>query len=304
MDSRRPRKTVFVAISLLAFAGASFWFADMVSHARGSTAPLLYILLPLVGGFAALSAAALTFSLYALLDARAGRIAWTHRRVWLAAAILLAPVAGVVNERRYQEAVVIARNPRASAEDLADVFHRWIPWYSVEIRLRLAENPATPPSLLELLLNETAADSYLANRVANRVGAHPNALPGLLERITSGPQPLEYDRVGGVAGNPNITPAIAAKLASVERKDFSGDAVYSLYQSSVLARLGTNPATPPAVFDQIASGTITDEILAAMIIQSPRASCPQIKHAGDAVGRRYIDKAKGTLKERGCPTAD
>jgi hypothetical protein len=248
---------------------------------------------------------ALTFALYALLDARAGRIAWTHRRIWLAAAILLAAVAGVCNEWRAGQALAIAKNPRASAGDLTDVFHRWIPWHHAEIVLHLTQNPATPASLLELLLNESADESpYWAAQVANRVGGHPNAPVAMLERIASGPQALENGRVGGVAGNPNITPAIAAGLASVAIKGLSNDRGCSQYQSSVLASLVHNSATPQAVFDQIASGTVTDKILAAMIIQSPRASCAQIKHAGDAVGGWYVDKAKGMLKERGCPAAD
>lgn len=294
-DAKQQRKFVYIGVSCAAYVIAAWWLIDLIRHDKSSTAAIAYVALPFVGTMAALAAAALVFSAYALTDARAKRIAWTHRRVWLAGAILVTATALAGNQWRYQQALAIASNPQALPEELIEVSQRWNPLGHEEMRVNLAKNPATPPELLAKIFKEGKTQ-----KVAFLVGIHPKAPTSLLNEITSGPRGRDYARVYGVARNPNITPTIAARLAAVDRKDFKNDLEYKLYQSSVLGSLAENPATPQAVFNQIAAIEHPDYHLAMAVIQSERATCSQIEHAGRGGDKMVLETAKWHLDRRGC----
>jgi hypothetical protein len=210
-----------------------------------------------------------------------------------------------LNQWRYNEAFAIASDPRASAAKLHDVHERWIPMYRRIILKQLAKNPATPTVLLEEILDES--ERLGRDDEVNQVGAHPNATQAMLERITSGPRGHKYSRVGGVAKNRNITPAIAARLAAVRRADFDNELEYSLYQSEVLGNLVNNPATPEAVFNQIAATDSPDYFLVVAVIGAERASCAQIRYLlehfgthGLRVHQQNHDILRDMARRRGC----
>jgi hypothetical protein len=91
LDTKRRRKIVYLVTALLGGLAASVWFIDVVAHAKGSTAAVLFLLVPFVFGAAALAAVAALFVGYALADVRAKRIGWTHPRVFWEGALSLRP---------------------------------------------------------------------------------------------------------------------------------------------------------------------------------------------------------------------
>jgi len=132
------------------------------------------------------------------------------------------------------------------------------------------------------------------------IGANPGTPLATLEKIAAGSR--NYERVAGVAENPQITPAIAERLANVVQKDFRDELEYKLYQTFVLAALARNPATPQAVFDRLAARDQPEYFLAVAIIYAERSTCAQIARAGETGRENEVlrSTAQSQLKRRGC----
>lgn len=107
--------------------------------------------------------------------------------------------------------------------------------------------------------------------------------------------------MAGVAENQKITQGIAERLANVAPKDFRDDLEYKLYQTFVLAALARNPATPQAVFDQLAARDMPEYFLAVAIIYAERATCTQIARAGETGAENEVLRSTAQLtRRRGC----
>lgn len=287
------RKWQYGLAAFSGFAAASVWVIHAVFTSTSSTAAIGLIFVPLYGAAAALLAMAMLFAVLTLNDALAQRIAWGHPRIVGAGAIVCAVLAFAGSVWQYRDAHAIASNPRSSPEALVAVSQRWIPLWSEDVVTALAKNPSTPPKLLEAIVRAGAG-----HQLVSLVGANPNTPLELLESIAAGPP--AYERLAGLAENPKITPAIAARLAGVQRKDLRDDLDHRLYQTFVLAALARNPATPQAVFDQLAAKDKPEYFLAVAVIYADRASCAQIRRAGETGSEVLRNTAAGQLKRRGC----
>lgn len=295
MTAFSGRRLIYWIATLLGFLCAAAWVIYAVFTSTSSTAAIGLIFVPVYGTAAALLAVALLFAVLTLNDALAQRISWGSPRIVGAGAIFCAVLAFAGSVWQYRDAHAIASNPRSSPEALIAVSQRWIPLWSEDVVTALAKNPSTPPKLLEAIVRAGAG-----HQLVSLVGANPNTPLELLESIASGPP--AYERLAGLAENPKITPAIAARLAGVQRKDLRDDLDHRLYQTFVLAALARNPATPQAVFDRLAAQDKPEYFLAVAVIYAERASCAQIRRAGETGGDNQVlrNTAAGQLKRRGC----
>lgn len=293
--TRFSRRKFYWLAAVAGFLAAAAWVIHAVFTSTSSTAAIGLIFVPVYGAAAALVAMALLFAAFTFNDAIAQRIAWTDSRIVGAGAIACAVLAFGGSVWLYRDAHAIASNPKSSPEALIAVSQRWIPLWSEDVVTALAKNPSTPPKLLEAIVRAGAG-----HHLVSLVGANPNTPLALLEQIASGPP--AYERLAGLAENPKITPAIAERLAAVQRKDLRDDLDHRLYQTFVLAALARNPATPQAVFDRLAAQDKPEYFLAVAVIYAERASCAQIRRAGESGGENQVlrSTADSQLKRRGC----
>jgi hypothetical protein len=232
---------------------------------------------------------------FVAVDVIAGQLAWGSARVLTASGFVAVAVLFGGAVMIYRTALAIAENPQSPPDELMAVSERWIPLWRLEVFLALAKNPATPGVLLTAM-----AEQQESPALVSMIGANPGTPVATLEKISAGSR--SYERVAGVAENLRITPAIAERLAYVARRDFRDDLEYKLYQTFVLAALARNPATPQAVFDQLAARDKPEYFLAVAIIYAERATCAQIIRAGETGGENAVlrSTAQSQLKRRGC----
>jgi hypothetical protein len=292
----RSRKRVYALGALAGFLGGAAWVLQAVFTSDSSTAAIGLLFLPVYGGLAALLGCAVVSVGFVAVDLRAGRLAWGSGRVLAASAFVAVAVlfGGAVLLQR--NALSVASDPRSMPEKLVAVSQRRIPLWREEVLLALAKNPATPPALLADMAVQGRSSQLLS-----LIGAHPATPQSVMEALIDGPR--HYERDAGLAENPRLMPAIAARLAGASRADFRDDLEYQLYQTFVLAALARNPATPPAVFDRLAAWDKPEYFLAVAVIYADRANCAQIARAGESGGDNPVlrNTAQSQLKKRGCP---
>lgn len=274
------------------FAAGAAWVIYAVFTSTNSTAAIGLILVPVYGAIGAALACALLYVLFTASDWRAGRLSGGLPRLLMAAALVAAGLVWGGAYWIYRDALATAADPASSAAALAAVHGRWLPMGRDEVEAALAQNPSAPPALLDAFAG--GERHYLVSLA----GANPGTPLATLEKIAAGLR--GYERVAGLAGNPRITPAIAERLAAVTRADFRSDVEYKLYQTFVLAALVRNPATPQPLFDRLAARDKPEYFLAVAVIYAERASCAQIRRAGEGGSEVLVNTARSQLKQRGC----
>ncbi len=287
------RKLVCFLSAATGFLLAAAWVLHAVFTSTSSTAAIGLIFVPFYGLGGAILGCAVAYAGFALSDAFAGRKPWYSAPVLFSG--LLAAAAALFGSALLQqrEALVVASDPRATPEMLAEISASWIPLWRRNVDIALMKNPAAPAALLAAVV-EDGRDGYLVSLA----GAHPNTPLPVLEKIAAGP--LGYERMGGLATHPRITPAMVERLANVSRGDFQYDVEYKLYQTYVLAALLRNPAISQQAFDRIAARESPEYFLALAVLRSPRASCSQVARAGSTGGEVLHTTALSELKRRGC----
>ncbi len=289
------RKLIYALGAVLGFMIATAWVLYAVFTSTNSTAPLGLILIPFYGVAAALIGYAVVYVGFVAVDVIAGRLAWVSARVLTASAFVAVAVMFGAALLLYRDALAVASDPQSPPDELMAVSQCWIPLWRMEVFLALAKNPATPGVLLTAM-----SDQKESPALVSMIGANPGTPVATLEKIAAGPR--SYERVAGVAENPQITPAIAERLANVGRMDFRDDLEFKLYQTFVLAALARNAATPQPVFDRLAAFEKPEYFLAVAIIYAERATCAQITRAGETGGENAVlrNTAQSQLKRRGC----
>lgn len=289
------RKLIYVLGAVAGFLLATVFVVYAVFTSTSSTAPIGLVLIPFYGVAAALVACAVVYVGFVAVDVIAGRLAWGSVRVFTASAFVAVAVMFGGALLLYRDALSVAENPQSPPDALMAVSQRWIPLWRVEVFVALAKNPATPGALLTAMSEQKESPALVS-----LVGANPGTPVATLEKIAAGTR--SYERVAGVAENPQITPAIADRLANVVQKDFRDDLEYKLYQTFVLAALARNTATPQPVFDRLAARDKPEYFLAVAIIYSERATCAQIARAGESGGENEVlrNTAQSQLRRRGC----
>jgi hypothetical protein len=293
MKAPKARKKIYALAAVAGFLLAAAWVLYAVFTSTSSTAAIGLIFVPFYGLGGAFLGCAVAYVGFALADAYAGRKAW-HSAPVLVSGLLLAAAAlfgsALLLERH---ALSVASDPRATPEMLAEISQSWIPLGRRNVDIALMKNPATPAALLTAVV-EDGRDGYMLSLA----GAHVNTPLPVLEKIAAGL--LGYERMGGLATHPRITPAMVERLASAGRNDFPSDVEYKLYQTYVLAALVRNPATPQALFDRIAAQEAPEYFLALAVLRSPRANCGQVARAGSTGGELLHNTALSELQRRGC----
>jgi hypothetical protein len=292
---KKPRKLIYFLGALAGFLIATAWVLYAVFTSDSSTAAIGLIFVPLYGGLAALIGFVVVYVGFTAADVLAGRLAWGSVHVLTASAFVAVAVLSGGAVFLYRDALAIAENPQSPPDDLMAVSQRWIPLWQLEVFLALAKNPATPGVLLTAMAEQKETPALVS-----MIGANPGTPVATLEKIAAGPR--SYERVAGVAENPQITPAIAERLANVASKDFRDELEYKLYQTFVLAALARNPSTPQPVFERLAGWDKPEYFLAVAVIYAERASCAQIARAGETGGENAVlrNTAQSQLKRRGC----
>jgi hypothetical protein len=292
-DAPRSRKRIYALSAAAGFLIAAAWVLHAVFTSSSSTAAIGLIFVPFYGLGGALLGCAVAYVGFALSDALAGRKAW-HSAPVLVSGLLLAAAALFASALLQQRhALAVASDPRATPEMLEEISRSWIPLWRRNVDIALIKNPAAPAALLTAVV-EDGRDGYLVSLA----GAHPHTPLPVLEKIAAGP--LGYERMGGLATHPRITPAMVERLANVSRGDFQHDVEYKLYQTYVLAALLRNPAISQDAFDRIAARESPEYFLAHAVLRSPRASCRQVARAGSTGGEVLHNTALSELKRRGC----
>jgi hypothetical protein len=291
----RSRKLIYALGAFAGFLLATVFIVYAVFTSTSSTAPIGLILIPIYGTAAALIGCAVVYVGFVAVDVIAGRLAWSSARVLTASAFVAVAVMFGAALLLYRDALAVASDPQSPPDELMAVSERWIPLWRLEVFLALAKNPATPGVLLTAMSEQRESPALVS-----MIGANPGTPVATLEKIAAGPR--SYERVAGVAENPQITPAIAERLANVTQKDFRDDLEFKLYQTFVLAALARNPATPQPVFDRLAAREKPEYFLAVAIIYSERATCAQIARAGESGGKNEVlrNTAQSQLRRRGC----
>ncbi|MBX3651829.1 MAG: hypothetical protein KF771_10710 [Burkholderiales bacterium] len=287
------RRRIYLLFAAAGFLLAAAWVLHAVFTSTSSTAAIGLIFVPFYGLGGAILGCAVAYVGFALADVFAGRRAW-HSSPVLFSGLLLAAAAlfgsTLLLERN---ALAVALDPRAPPEMLEEISRSWIPLGRRNVDIALMKNPATPAALLTAVV-EDGRDGYLVSLA----GAHVNTPLPVLEKIAAGP--IGYERMGGLATHPRLTPAMAERLANVGPGDFGSGVEYKLYQTYVLAALVRNPATPQAVFDRLAAREAPEYFLALAVLRSPRASCRQLAQTGSTGGEVLHSTAMSELKRRGC----
>jgi hypothetical protein len=291
----RSRKLIYALGAAAGFLIATAWVLYAVFTSTSSTAPIGLILIPIYGVMAALIGCAVVYVGFVAVDVIAGRLNWGSVRVLTASAFVAVAVLFGGAVFLYRDALAIAENPQSPPAELMAVSQRWIPLWRMEVFLALAKNPATPGVLLTAMSEQKESPALVS-----MIGANPGTPVATLEKIVAGSR--SYERVAGVAENPQITPAIAERLAKVGRMDFRDDLDYKLYQTFVLAALARNPVTPQPVFERLATWDKPEYFLAVAVIYAERATCAQIARAGETGGENAVlrSTAQSQLKRRGC----
>lgn len=288
----RIRRRVYIVAALTGFLAAAAFVLHAVFTSTSSTAAIGLLFLPVY----ALAAAALSVTVayvgYTLVDVRAGRMPWRSAQAMFALAFVAAATLFMIAVLLYRHALAEASDVESKPDDLMAVSQRWLPLWREEVFLALAQNPHTPPQLLAAMAEQ---DSH---RLVSLVGANPGTPLPVLEKIAAGIR--NYERVGGLATNPRITPAIAGRLADVVPADFRDALEYNLYETFVLAALARNPATPQAVFDRLAARDKPEYFLTVAILYSDRASCAQIARIGDSSNETLRATVQSQQRKRGC----
>ncbi|MBY0269953.1 MAG: hypothetical protein K2X06_08805 [Burkholderiales bacterium] len=289
----RSRKLIYALGAVAGFLCATAYVLYAVFTSTSSTAAIGLLFVPVYGLLAAVIGWAVVYVGFSFADAITGRQSWRSGHL-LAASMLLAIALLVISALLLlRDALAVARNPRATSEMLIEISQSWLPLGRRDVDVALLKNPAAPAVLLTAVVD--AGDD---NTLVSLAGAHANTPLASLEKIAAGP--LSYDRVAGLAGNPRLTPAMARRLANVNRGLFPGDVEYRLYQTYVLAALARNPATPQDVFDRLAAREAPEYFLSVAVIYAPRASCAQIARAGQSGSEVLYSTAQSQLKKRGC----
>jgi hypothetical protein len=143
--------------------------------------------------------------------------------------------------------------------------------------LRLAKNPATPPSALARLLTGDASD-----RIRRYVAAHPRASAAMLSALAGSPS-IEVRRA--VAGNPNAPGDVLARLVAegdglIDRNAAVGpfadagllQTLWDTGERHVRAEVAAHPNCPGAVLEQA-------EAMADALIRRKLASNPALRSA-------------------------
>ena len=291
----RSRKMIYALGAVVGFMIATAWLLYAVFTSTSSTAPIGLILIPIYGTAAALIGCAVVYVGFVAVDVIAGRLAWGSARVLTASAFVAVAVMFGAALFLYRDALAVASDPQSPPDELMAVSERWIPLWRLEVFLALAKNPATPGVLLTAMSEQKESPALVS-----MIGANPGTPVATLEKIASGSR--SYERVAGVAENPQITPAIAGRLVDVARKDFRDDLEYKLYQTFVLAALARNPSTPQPLFERLAAWDKPEYFLAVAVIYAERATCAQIARAGETSGENAVlrSTAQSQLKRRGC----
>jgi hypothetical protein len=293
MAALTARRRTYALAALAGFLLAAAWVLQAVFNSTSSTAAIGLIFVPFYGLGGAVLGCAVAYVAFVLSEARAGRKAWRSAPV-LVSGLLLAAAALFGSALLLQRhALTVASDPRATPEMLEEISRSWIPLWRRNVDIALVKNPAAPAALLAAVV-EDGRDGYLVSLA----GAHPNTPLPVLEKIAAGP--LGYERMGGLATQPRITPAMVERLVNVSRGDFRHDVDYRLYQTYVLAALLRNPAISQDVFDRIAARESPEYFLALAVLRSPRASCSQVARAGSTGGEVLHSTALSELKRRAC----
>lgn len=290
----RSRKLIYAFGAVAGFFCATAWVLYAVFTSTSSTAAIGLLFVPVYGLLAAVIGWAAVYAGFSVADVMAGRQSWRSGRMLAASLILVLALSVISALLLLRHALAVARDPQAMPDMLLEVSQSWLPLGRESVLNALAQNPSTPASLLETMAGQ---DSYA---LVSLVGANPGTPLRVLEKIAGGAR--NYERVGGLATNPRITPDIAGRLADVGPADFRDALEYRLYQTFVLAALARNPVTPQAVFDRLAAHEKPEYFLAVAIIYADRASCAQIARAGESGGDNPVlrSTAQSQLKKRGC----
>lgn len=289
----RNRRLIYALGAAAGFLCATAWVLYAVFTSTSSTAAIGLLFVPVYGVLAAVIGWALVYIGFSFADAVSGRQSWRSGHM-LAASVLLAIALLVISALLlFRNALAVANDPQATPEMLLEISRAWLPLGRGDVNEALLKNPATPAAVLTAVV-DAGHDNYLVSLA----GAHANTPMAALEKIAAGP--LTHDRVAGLAGNVHLTPAMAQRLANVNRGNFPGDVEYKLYQSIVLAALARNPATPQDVFDRLAARGKPEYFLAVAIVYSKRASCAQIARVAQSDNDVLRNTAQSQMKERGC----
>lgn len=294
MANQNPsRKSVYTFGTVAGLLLAAAWVLHAVFTSTSSTAAIGLSFAPFYGLGGAILGCAVAYAGFALSDAVAGCKPWYSAPVLFSGLLLAAAALFGSALLQQRQALAVASDPRATPAMLAEISASWIPLWRRNVDIALMKNPAAPAELLTAVV-ENGRDGYLVSLA----GAHPNTPLPVLEKIAAGPR--SYERMGGLATHPRITPAMVERLSNVSREDFRHDVEYKLYQTYVLAALLRNPAIPQEAFDRIAARESPEYFLAYAVLRSPRASCRQVARAGSTGGEVLHNTALSELKRRGC----
>jgi hypothetical protein len=281
----RSRKFVYILSALLGCAIAVYYLVQSVSVAKNSTAALGYLLIPFFGAIGAAIAVALVYLAFTAKDLLLKQERILSRKMFLSFAIILVFALLATAWKQREEALLIAKNQKATPQELGELDSRIILFGASEVREALAKHPNTPLSVLEKFARSSN------DRLVSFVGANPSTPDALLDEIVQGP--LSYTRLNGPSMNPKLSRQSMERLIAVEPSDFPGDLEYRLYQSYVLANLARQLGLPKDLYDRLAA-------LAAMVIYSPHASCEQIARFLPNKDTGIANTAESEYKKRGC----
>ncbi|MDY7093753.1 MAG: hypothetical protein SX243_12345 [Acidobacteriota bacterium] len=215
-----------------------------IFSADSSTAVVALYGVPVAAGLAALAGGLLGWALHHLLGrwSRAGRRA-------LALAALLAVVGGAAWMERSRELERRSADPAAGTEELRQAMDRGIAQRDRWALLGLAENPATPPSLLQELarrdepwLHEPPASGWRLwlhgdlRSIHQVVASRPETPAAALELLARSPEASVRE---AVAANSSAPPSALEQL--------NGDP-----SPQVLRAVARNPATPEGLLGALA----------------------------------------------------
>lgn len=257
--------------------GACFvLYAVVVS--TNSTASIGLLFIPVYGAFGAL------LSLVGYWSLKAD---WLTRFIF----ILISLVLGFGYYEK-SENLKSASDPQTPASYLVDLAQTRMLFSKEDILMALAENPSSPPELLQKL----SANESISIRA--KVAANPSTDLDVLSRL--GQEKLSYILHAALASNPNVPQAVVDRILSAVSSDFSSETEYKLYQTYVLGKLARLSKLSYQDFVKITQIKNPEYFLVFGIIESGRADCDLLRRYRDGEYGALRGNADSQLKKQGC----
>lgn len=284
MTDRKMKITLIIAGAVL----FSLLLVVAIFQSTSSTSPVGLLFLPVAATFGGITGFLVWFVGKTFVDLKGGLVSLASFRV-LAAVLILISSLSFANrfflEKGYLKE---AQSSQLHVDRFWDFHRQRFLFQEQNIRMAIAENPSTPPEILQAMAEQ--------GLLLPQLGKNSSLPSTTIEKLAGGE--FSYYRMAGVAANPHLPISFMERMVRANREDFPDQTHFDLYQVYVLSPLAARKNIPQNLFDELAAKEPLEYFLAHSILRSEKLSCAQaqrlISHDNDNVKnlaeRRFHEK--------------